>query len=288
MKKLLALLVTFVVFSAHAGVKKEQLPHIYYVNFPVVSAQGELSISAQYRLPRGLETPAPAIVILHSSGGIDSTGSFYARKLNKLGIATLELDMWAARGLAGGTAERPATIQETIPDAYSALAYLATQPEIDPTRIGVMGFSWGGVVSMLTATEQYAPPAEFPFAFAAHIAHYPVCWVYNIIPGFEFTALSGAPVMIQAAELDDYDLPSSCQTVVDTVPTEQQELVTFNFYEGAYHGWDRLEPTLVVEDIFANLGQGGLVTLAPDEKAAKKSRRKVVKFLKQNLNVETD
>ena len=264
-------------FSAHAT--WSQLPHIYYVTIPVTFDGQEYSVSGQYRLPRNMTEKVPAVIILHSSGGVDSTGAFYAKKLNQEGIATLELDMWAARGLLGGTVERPASVQETIPDAFAALAYLAEKPEIDEDKIAVMGFSWGGVISMLTATNQYSPMNTSNYQFAAHIAHYPVCWAYNRLPGFEFSDLTGAPVLIQAAGRDDYDLPTSCNEVLTALPEQDSDYVSLNFYSRAYHAWDRLEPTLVVEDVFANLGQGGSVTLSPNPFYAYQSRYKAVRFL---------
>ena len=62
--------------------------------------------------------------------------------------------MWAARGTARGAAARPRSPLETLPDAFAAKAFLAVQPEIDAARIGIMGFSWGGVVTLLAATQQ--------------------------------------------------------------------------------------------------------------------------------------
>ncbi|WP_286264641.1 dienelactone hydrolase family protein [Thalassotalea atypica] len=279
MSKQIALLCGMLLFTMKV-VADTQQPYIYYVNFPVTLLESEITVSAQYRLPRNIEEPMPAVVILHSSGGIDRTGKFYARKLNRAGIATLELDMWAARGLLGGTQNRPSSVQETIPDAFAALAYLANKPEIDSERIAVLGFSWGGVVSLLSATQQYAPANDFPYQFAAHIAHYPVCWAYNFLPGFELNNLTGAPVLIQAAEFDDYDLPDTCENLVDSLSNEDREYVSLNMYKNAYHAWDRLEQELVVDDIFAHLGQGGSVTLSPNRKQAFKSRKKVLKFLK--------
>ena len=43
----------------------------------------------------------------------------------------------------------------------------AKKYDIDPNRIGIMGFSWGGVMSMLTATRKYAVQAEPGQRFAA-------------------------------------------------------------------------------------------------------------------------
>ena len=120
-------------------------------------------------------------------------------------IATFEIDMWAARGVARGAAARPASPIQTLPDAYGAKAFLAAQPEIDGERIGIMGFSWGGVVTMLSAIGRHAPASPFK----AHAANYPVCWVYRRNPALALTGLTGAPVLLQTGSADTYDDPDA-------------------------------------------------------------------------------
>lgn len=276
---LLCLITTLCQFSLAAKQAKSQLPHIFYINFPVQAQESTWRVSAQYRLPRAQSTsPMPAVVILHSSGGVDSTGQFYAKALNKAGIATLELDLWGARNLLGGTTERPPTLQETLPDVFAALDYLVQREEIDAERIGVIGFSWGGILSMLTATEQYMAMSASPQRFVGHVAHYPLCWLYNTVPGFEFDKLTGAPVMIQTGTLDDYDITQSCPLMLSNLAEADQALVELKLYNKAFHAWDRLEPELRVYDPFSHLGQGGEVILSPDKRMAKKSQQKVVAF----------
>jgi dienelactone hydrolase len=269
-------------FSLSATAAKNQLPHMFYVNIPVQTQDGVGQVSAQYRLPRSENpSPMPAVVILHNSGGVDSTGKFYAKALNNSGIATLELDLWGARGLLGGTDNRPESPQETLPDVFAALHYLVEREEIDAERIGVIGFSWGGVLSMLTATEQYMSMTGTPYRFAGHVAHYPLCWVYNRVPGFEFDNLTGAPVMIQTGALDDYDQPETCPLMVSSLGEVEKDLVELKVYKNAYHAWDRLEPELLVTDPTSHLGTGGEVLLSPNKKIAKRSRRKVVNFFQE-------
>ena len=76
--------------SVNAKVLNQQLPHIHYVNLPVqVNEDTQLDIGAQLRIPRNIEGPMPAVVVLHASGGVDSAGSFYIKRLNNAGIARL-------------------------------------------------------------------------------------------------------------------------------------------------------------------------------------------------------
>jgi uncharacterized protein len=88
----------------------------------------------------------PVVLVLHGSAGIDGRGEFHGKALNAAGIGTLEIFMFS-RG------NRPrAGRNENLTHMYGALKYLASRPEIDPGRIGAMGFSWGGGLSLTAAS----------------------------------------------------------------------------------------------------------------------------------------
>lgn len=253
----------------------------HYVSFPSVGASSPLQIAAQLSLPTNVQGKVPAVVIAHGSGGVDSRGSFHAQALNAAGIATLEIDMWAARGLSGGADGRPKAVSETLPDAFGALKFLSAHPAIDASRIGMMGFSWGGVMTMLTATQKYAAMAEPGQRFVAHAPFYPVCWVYNHVPGYEFGSLTGAPVFIQAGGADAYDNPDSCQQLIDSLAPADHGLLSLTVYPGATHGFDRLEPAMSESDPYSHLGQGGVVDIIPSPDAAETARRAQVDFFRR-------
>ena len=233
--------------------------------------------------PQTAEVRWPAVVILHGSGGVDSRGGWYARQLNEAGFATLEIDLWAARGVSGPST-RPKSPMETVPDAYAALAFLSTRPDIDPARVGVMGFSWGGVVTMLSATSaveaKYAAPGQ---AFAAFAPLYPVCWAYNRVPGLEFKDLTGKPVFIQAGELDRYDDPDSCAQLHAGLPDAAKAVVRVVTYPGATHAWDRREPDVVINDPFAHKGKGGPTPFTFNPAITARSTKATVDFFREIL-----
>jgi uncharacterized protein len=244
-----------------------------------------LTVPAVLRIPDYGPRPMPAVVIVHGSGGVDSRGVSYARELNNAGIATLEIDMWAARGITGAE-NRPKTVPETLPDAYGAFSYLVTNPAIDSKRIGIMGFSWGGVVSMLTATKPYTNRyLGSEMKFAAHAPNYPVCWVYNVVPGYEFKNFTGAPVFIQTGELDAYDLPDTCLNLVRSLASVAPDLLSIKIYPGATHAFDRSEPAITIADPFSHLGKGGDVLFAPDPEAAKEARAATTSFFKSRFGL---
>jgi len=271
--------------TAAAGVIDPNVPAISYVSFEspnLLAPETPLNISGQLRIPAAsTQQAAPAVVVLHGSAGIDSRGDLYVQALNDAGIATLEIDMWAARGLSGG-GDRPALPSLTVPDAFSALKYLAANPAIDPNRIGLLGFSWGGVVSLLSATQYYTNTYGNGHVFAAHVANYPVCWAYSAgLPGIFFYNLTDAPVLIQIGDHDDYDDgPGPCQALAGSFPN-----VSLNVYRNAYHAWDRLQPAMTVVDPFSHLGAGGDVVIAPNPGKAFQSRSNVVDFFREKLGM---
>ena len=269
----------------------------------LLTIKGKLQLPASSNPQQNHFTPAnkaPAVVILHGSSGIDSRGDFYAHALNTVGIATLEIDMWEARGVTGA-GDRPPLPIYTYPDAFAALAFLSRHDAIDPNRIGVLGFSWGGVIALASAEELYAKQFGQGRRFAAHVAHYPICYGYNnpAIPplnppdqrGAQFLNLTGSPVLIQIGTKDDYDNGAdNCHRLLDNLvdPNDRQavEVIT---YEGAFHAWDRLQVPITVLDPFADegsifsTGKVPEVKLIPDVEKAYASRRKAVQFFLRNL-----
>ncbi|WP_457418067.1 dienelactone hydrolase family protein [Roseateles sp. P5_E7] len=243
----------------------------------------------------------PAVLILHGSSGVDSRGDFYEAALNAAGIATLQIDMWQARGVTTA-AQRPSAPILTYPDAFSALAFLAQQPGIDGTRVGVLGFSWGGLVSLGTAERLYAGQFGGGRTFKAHVAHYPVCYAWNNTAllaavrstpaqyGVQWINLTGAPVLIQVGTKDDYDNSSQpCEALAQSVNGSNGGIVKVNAYPGATHGWDRLMVPIVVADPFANQGSyfstgvPPAVHFTPDADQAYQSRARVVRFFEKQL-----
>ena len=300
--------------SGSAGCPAGYAPQLSFVEFtsPNIDpslAVGQLTIKGKLSLPLKfrqrddepgcvpIRRKLPAVLILHGSSGVDARGDFYEAALNDAGIATLQIDMWEARGVTG-IANRPALPIFTYPDAFRALAFLSARPEIDADRIGVMGFSWGGVVSLGAAEQTYAGLFGSGRKFAAHLAHYPVCWGANqVIAGLPpassgtlFNTLTGAQVLIQIGGLDDYDNGTEpCKALALAANASNGNLVSVNEYPGATHAWDRLQVRVVAPDPFGNRGsyfQTGvlpLVRITPDVGAAFESRKKAVRFFSHHL-----
>ena len=254
-----------------------------YVAFET-AASPALSIAGKLCLPMGAAARSDslaAVLICHGSDGVDGRGDFHAPFLHAAEIATLEIDMWAARGTTRGAGARPGSPVETVPDAFAALRFLADQPEIDPKRIGVMGFSWGGVVSLLSATRRYAPRGVEP-AFAAHAALYPVCWAYSRVAALALTDLTGAPILLQTGDADAYDAADAGERLAATLRASGAD-VTGVVHRGATHGFDRDLPAQTIEDPFAHEGAGGRVLMEFNAAAAAAARDENSRFFRRAL-----
>ncbi|MCX5976982.1 MAG: alpha/beta fold hydrolase, partial [Coprothermobacterota bacterium] len=99
---------------------------------------------------------SPAVLMLHGFGSSrDEVGNFYSRlaqDLAEVGIASLRLD-FAGSGESGGDIA-DMTIQSQLMDAKAAMAYLRGLVQLDTERMGVIGFSQGGVIaSALVASD---------------------------------------------------------------------------------------------------------------------------------------
>ena len=195
-------------------------------------------------LPEGAdaETPVPAMVILHGSGGIQEGREFaYANWFASKGIAGFVVDYYAPRGV---TEETPyvmktmaATEVDLVTDAYAALNILATHPAIDANRIGVTGYSYGGMATRYTLDpriKEIMAPGVPPFAL--HMDIYGPC--HQNTGSWETT---GAPYLAVYGTADNSVEPAKCAQVQDKLRQGGSEVEAL-VIEGAGHAWENAAP----------------------------------------------
>lgn len=194
-----------------------------------------LTIHGTLLMPGQVSGRVPAVVISHSSGGITEYREFhYARELNAMGVAAFVVDSFLPREVSSTLYKQiDVTEQMMIADAYAALNLLSTDPRIDPARIGVLGFSKGGVVAFYSAFERIHSWYEAKgLKFAAHAAFYPFCGIR-----MEDPHMTGAPVMLFLGEKDDYTPPELCRGYVTELNGYGNSIET-HVYPEAHHAWD--------------------------------------------------
>ena len=256
---------------------------LHYVVFKSLHEQ-PLSLAARLRIPRDGKEKHPAVILLHGSAGPSAREGGYADVLNAAGFVTLEPDQWSARGLAGGSSGRPRSVIETLPDVYGARAFLAAHPAVDATRIGICGFSFGGVATMLAATKMYNDRFLKDDHFRAFMPVYPATWTYNRVPDFEFGDLVDAPMLLITGALDQYDNdPEISAKLVAGLAAKDRARIRLEVMTGAHHGFDMPGVDMEVEDPFGNQGKGGKVIMRYNPEATKRSHALAVAFFASAL-----
>lgn len=102
-------------------------------------------IAATFNMPEA-DGPVPGVLMLHGFGSTrDEVGNMYAdaaAALAEAGIASLRIDFQGFGKSGGDTGDHTVTRQNA--DAALGLDALMAMEGVDPERIGVLGFSFGG------------------------------------------------------------------------------------------------------------------------------------------------
>jgi len=179
-------------------------------------------------------TKVPAVVIVPGSGGYaEWMQTTIAKPLNDAGIATLIVDSFAGRGVKEtGSDQGRVPMAASVMDGFQALKLLAKRHDIEPTRIGVTGFSRGGVASMFTAERrlQQAVNPQGP-QFAAHLPFYPGCSTQWMNP-----QPAQAPIKFLLGEKDDVTPAAICVAYAERL-RERGAKASYQIYPNANHAF---------------------------------------------------
>lgn len=229
----------------------------------------------------------PAVVMVHGCGGaygrdgqLNARHTMWGDYLAAQGYVTLMLDSFGARGLkeicTTKFSERTLKESDRVGDAYAALAYLRQRPEVDTSRIAMLGWSNGAGVTLDAITHRPSGAG-----FNAAIAFYPGCTTRNNRPE-RFHPY--APLLVLIGESDDWTPAAACKALVATVAArgEPMQIVT---YPGTYHDFDNpaLKTQHLRKDVPNGVNPGAGVTTAPNPEAREDAKKRVVHFLAEHL-----
>ena len=214
----------------------------------ISSADGKLSIpSFWFASAAGNAAPRPVIVGLHGCGGpLDANGNLspflarYATYFNAEAYHFLVPNSFAARGeksiCATPNASRTITELDRRADVFAAMAWLATQPGVDMTRVAVVGWSHGAqtVLNVVDASDPWV--AAQPRKAMAAVAFYPGC--FGTLKNVRYKL--SAPLLLMAGELDNWTPAKNCATFHERVQAGAGAPFDLEVYPGSYHGFDSL------------------------------------------------
>ena len=144
--------------------------------------------------------PFPGVVVIHEAYGLNDHIRDVTRRLAEAGYAALAADLFTGRiravcmarymaGMLRGSVNRPG-----IEDLKASLTYLAKLPEVDPQRLGAIGFCMGGGFAVAWACTDSRLKVIAPF-YATNPRPLEVvkrsCPVVGSYPERDFTAGSG-------------------------------------------------------------------------------------------------
>jgi dienelactone hydrolase len=203
-------------------------------------------ISAGLSVPVQAGGPFPCMVILTSSAGVQRHREhYYAQALNQAGVAALIVDSFAGRGVRRTVADQTLVSGAQMEgDAFAALAHLRGDRRIDPSRIGVMGVSKGGVATLNTAIAvRQTWRNGFPHLFDLHVAICPGATAQHRSP-----ATHGKPIFFMLAGRDDYTPAPLAVEYAERMRAAGSAGIKVKVYAGAHHGWESLGPVFDIKD----------------------------------------
>ena len=112
---------------------------------------GDETVNALLHTPKG-KAPFPAIVVIHEWWGLNDWVKEQASKLADQGYVALAIDLY--RGKVATTPDEAHEIMRGVPqdratrDLLAATSYLRSQKNVDPKRVGSIGWCMGGGYSL--------------------------------------------------------------------------------------------------------------------------------------------
>jgi dienelactone hydrolase len=198
-----------------------------------------IPISADLYMPKacGSEKMA-AVIIQHGSGSPENP--WYpklAKELNKNGIIAIVPNSFKARGLSATGKDQSKLSKATrLFDTFSTFKYLQGLSCVDPNRVGLTGYSFGGIISIDSVEEALASRLGNGFVYKATLPVYPSCQA-----SFENTKSTKTKVHILAGSADDFTPAKYC---VEGVKVKQGKGwdIQITLLDGAHHGFNNDYP----------------------------------------------
>jgi len=234
------------------------------------------NISGELFLPQEIKGRVPAMVVVHGTGGNDDRTKYFAENLPKFGIAVFIVDFKS--GIFSSPSDRP-PVDTFLPMSFAALNILRNNPNIDPKKIGIMGFSLGGALTTISSLQENKNKwiGKDKEGFKVHVAYYPVCRYF--LSKLESSSQIKSPMKVYWGTKDSYGDGEHCPKLKDRLTTISKSEVELESFEDGYHGFDGTvnvsfnDPAAI----------GGRATVMGNNVFAEKARKGSIDFIIKHL-----
>jgi dienelactone hydrolase len=190
-------------------------------------------LGAELRLPQGVQKP-PVVILLHGSSGLGAGSEYWARLLNRNGLATLTLDSFSGRGLVNVSKDQASLGRlNMVLDSYRARQALAAHPLVDGQRVALLGFSRGGQSALYASVLRFQKRWGGENAFMGFLAFYPDCATRYL----DDTHTQAVPIRLFHGLADDYNGFERCAEYVQRLQQAGQSVKLYP-YADSHHGFD--------------------------------------------------
>jgi dienelactone hydrolase len=207
--------------------------------------------------------PHPAVVFASGCSGFAPSVApkAYERAAEQLraqGYLILFADYLGRRDLTSCVSGR-VSLSDAGKDIVAAATWLKSQSFVDPARVSVIGWSYGGGAVLAALAEH----SQAQLSFSRAVVYYPVC--RGIRPWTNAT-----PVLMLLAGADDVAPGDVCEELVKSTATPNA--VKIILYSGAQHAFDVSELPSKMTYRFGTIGH--------DPRAAAAAQQEIERFLK--------
>ena len=261
------------------------------------SLDGTTNLTGYLSHPQN-DAPRPALVLLPGcSGLVNRAGRImplyrsWIRTLLAKDYVVLAVDSAAPRGFGQTCSAGPNRMtmwRDRPKDAYAALQYLQAQPFVKADDVGLMGWSQGGGVVLLSINDKgIGHPEGLAHGFKAAVAFYPgACSETSqskpytgVEPGSWATTV---PLLLLMGEADTWTPFKPCAAFLGAA-RDRGSPIEIKSYPSAVHAFD--SPDLERRELpVYRTGDGPIPVIATDDEARADAVLRVLAFLKARLN----
>ena len=185
--------------------------------------------------------PFPAVVVAHTCGGIEPHIYERAKEILDAGYIVLVLDSYTSRNHF--TFCKPAGVNATrvYKDTFDALAHLKGMPEVDPSRVYLVGFSLGSFAAAVAGSPEVASMLQVKHRFNASVGWYGPCTFKPSAfhPAWDLLRTdTDKPVLLLMAAGDSETPIKDCFPRLDEMKAAGKP-VSWHVYPDATHAWDK-------------------------------------------------